>query len=150
MTLDLHLSTVRTFHELIGETVNAHPALLPGCRLEAMKMAAELREIAVKYSVVVNNKLVMRAAMAAEELAEWVEAHVQEDLTEAADAIADRLFVLLGDAVATGLPLDAAFGIVAESNSTKVASECNEGGKGIKGESFASPKKKLAQLLSLI
>lgn len=147
MTLEKHLSSVCSFHELIGERIASQPSLLPGDRDEAGQMAKELRTISNKFSEFSQNNLVSRAAMAVEELAEWLEAHVQENLVEAADALADRLFVLLGDAVATGLPVEAAFEFVSQSNHTKMASKRSGAGKGVKGSGFECPKEKLALLL---
>jgi predicted HAD superfamily Cof-like phosphohydrolase len=42
--------------------------------------------------------------MAIEEFIEWLQAHVDDDLIAAADAWADRSYVLVGDVVAAGLP----------------------------------------------
>ena len=150
MSLEKQLSDVHSFHQMIGEVVSERPALLPGNRQESDQMAKQLREISDRFSQFAENKLVSRAAMAVEELAEWLEAHSQEDLVEAADALADRLFVLLGDAVATGIPLEAAFDLVSQSNLTKMASKLSGSGKGVKGSGFECPKEKLAQLLKAL
>ena len=79
-----------------------------------------------------------RALMAIEELAEWIEAHLEGDRVAAADAIGDRLYVLLGDAVATGLPVLEIFDEVHQSNMTKRRQEQSTG-KGVKGKDFRSP-----------
>jgi len=149
MSLESHLTTVRTFHQLIGERIASQPSLLPGDREEANQMAKELRTISTRFSEHTENKLVCRAAMAIEELSEWLAAHVQEDLVEATDALADRLFVLLGDGVATGLPVEAAFELVSKSNHTKLASKLSGSGKGVKGDGYECPKERIAQLLGI-
>jgi predicted HAD superfamily Cof-like phosphohydrolase len=74
--------------------------------------------------------------MTLEELAEWLRAHAQQDLTAAADAIGDRLYLLLGDAVASGLPLTEIFRTVHSSNMTKMTGV----GKAVKGRSFRRPE----------
>ena len=58
--------------------------------------------------------------MAVEELGEWLAANGKSDLPGAADALGDRLYVLLGDAVATGIPLPEVFEAVHESNWSKL------------------------------
>ena len=67
-----------------------------------------------------QDQLLSRAAMAVEELGEWIFAHADTDLVAAADSLADRFYVLLGDAVATGLPLGRLFEAVHRSNMTKL------------------------------
>jgi predicted HAD superfamily Cof-like phosphohydrolase len=150
MSLESHLTTVRTFHQLIGELVVSQPSLLPGDRNQADEMASELRKISKRFSELADNKLVTRAAMAVEELAEWLESHIRDDLVEATDALADRLFVLIGDAASSGLPIEAAFEIVARSNATKLASKRSLSGKAIKSDEYQCPKKKIAQLLGVV
>ena len=68
---------------------------------------------------------------------------------EATDALADRLFVLLGDAVACGLPIGPAFELVAKSNATKQQMRLSDG-KGEKGEGYMCPKNQLGELLESI
>ena len=99
------LDQVRDFHRHIGATVAGAPVLLPFEPTSAHSLARNLR---VLCQTGAGNRgqgddLVNRALMAVEELAEWIEAHVAGDLTAAADAWADRCYLLFGDAVATGL-----------------------------------------------
>lgn len=77
--------------------------------------------------------------MAIEELAEWIEAHCHQDEAAAADAIGDRLYVLLGDAVATGLNVESILDDVHRSNMGKVAIN-PQSGKAIKGDRYQPPK----------
>jgi len=84
--------------------------------------------------------------MAIEELGEWLSAHGTGDLAAAADALGDRLFILLGDAVATGLPLPEIFERVYDSNSTKLKGVTNGLGKAVKGPGYVAPD--LAQLVA--
>jgi predicted HAD superfamily Cof-like phosphohydrolase len=76
--------------------------------------------------------------MAVEELAEWIEAHVASDLTAAADAWADRAYLLFGDAVATGLGTEALFDEVHRSNMTK-APVNPATGKAVKSDGYLAP-----------
>lgn len=69
--------------------------------------------------VATGDVLLQRAAMALEELAEWLSAHANGDLVAAADAWADRVYVLFGDAVAAGLPAADLFAEVHRSNMTE-------------------------------
>jgi predicted HAD superfamily Cof-like phosphohydrolase len=57
--------------------------------------------------------------MVIEELAEWLLSHANDELVAAADAWVDRAYVLLGDAVAAGLPAGELFTAVHQRNMTK-------------------------------
>ena len=135
------LQLVREFHQRIGETVTESPTLLQHDAECDAELARSLRQIVDSFNRAdsLTTQLSRRALMAVEELAEWIEAHVAGDIVEAADAISDRLYVLLGDAVATGLPLERIFDEVHRSNLTK-ASRAPTTGKGIKGDDFLSPE----------
>jgi len=64
----------------------------------------------------------LRAELSAEELDEYIQACKSNDLVEVADAIVDRLFLVLGDAVAHGLgeALPELFEEVVASNMSKL------------------------------
>ncbi len=79
-------------------------------------------------------------ALNLEELAEFVEAHAQGNVTAMLDAVGDRLYVLLGDALATGTPLEQVFMEVHRSNLTKVGAGCTAGGKARKAEGYSAPQ----------
>ena len=83
--------------------------------------------------------LLSRTAMAIEELAEWLTAHSDGDLVAAADAWADRAYVLFGDAVATELPAEKLFAEVHRSNMSKEPDSAGSG-KAIKGASYNPPR----------
>lgn len=95
---------------------------------ETASTAAESRDV-----------LLAHAAMVIEELTEWLTAHERSDLIAAADAWADRAYVLFGDAVATGLPAAKLFAEVHRSNMTKEPDSAGSG-KAIKGASYAPPR----------
>lgn len=143
--MDAAVCTVREFHFRIGERVAERPGLLPGSGDHASELANELRQLIAAYSEP-SDTLLCRATLALEELAEWLDAHARGSRLEAIDALADRLFVLLGDAVASGLPISEAFAVVAESNMTKASYDMRDG-KGVKRAGYKSPKKQLQKLL---
>jgi predicted HAD superfamily Cof-like phosphohydrolase len=78
--------------------------------------------------------------MMLEELREWLFAHANSNLVDAADALADRFYLLLGDAVATGLPLADLFQEVHKSNMGKLAGVRTGVGKGLKGPNYCRPQ----------
>jgi predicted HAD superfamily Cof-like phosphohydrolase len=82
--------------------------------------------------------LANRTMMALEELAEWIESHLAGDLKAAADAWADRAYLLFGDAVATGLGTEAVFDEVHRSNMTK-APVNPATGKAVKSDGYLAP-----------
>lgn len=98
-----------------------------------------------------EDTLLSRAAMAVEELGEWLAANAKSDLSGAADALGDRLYVLLGDAVATGVPLSEVFEAVHESNCSKLPLVTTALGKAFKGPGYQKPdlERLLAQYAAL-
>ena len=142
MDFDDALDKVRRFHEHIGETVADSPCLL-ACNFVAARwlamQIAELGRIASCGGANAGDRLLCRTALALEELAEWLTAHADGDLGAAADSWADRAYVLLGDAVAAGLPAAELFRAVHESNMSKVPSTRTGSGKAVKGHGYQPP-----------
>ena len=146
--MDAALNEVRKFHRQIGAPVIDSPALL-ACQAEsATEMAVAIRGLLTRYRDMAGDgsDLLSRLCLDLEELAEWVEAHAAGDLVAAADAWGDRLYVLLGDAVATGLPANAIFEEVHRSNMTKTVAKVGNLGKGTKAVAFRPPR--LREILS--
>jgi predicted HAD superfamily Cof-like phosphohydrolase len=141
------LSKVMEFHAALGAMISKRPTLLQCDVQQARDVAAELRRLSEKCAALADHSglLFGRLAMDIEELAEWVEAHADGDLVAAADAWGDRQYVLLGDAVATGLPAQGIFDAVHESNMTKVMMPADNLGKAQKDAGFRKPN--LAHLL---
>jgi predicted HAD superfamily Cof-like phosphohydrolase len=139
--MEKQLLQVSEFHRAIGEKVAASAELLDADSEADQALARALRELIAKTrsGEQQGSHLNRRALMAIEELAEWLEAHIEGDLVAAADAVGDRLYVLLGDAVATGLPLERVFEEVHRSNVTKATRDVSTG-KGIKGSDFRRPE----------
>ncbi|TWT40220.1 pyrophosphohydrolase domain-containing protein [Botrimarina hoheduenensis] len=141
MSLNDALEDVSEFHIAIGAAVTLYPRMLEADSSRAEQVAQAVRACCVLCRNLINHgdDLFARAAMELEEMAEWLEAHAQRDLEAAADAWGDRLYVLLGDAVAAGLPADKIFGEVHRSNMTKVPHLRAKDGKAIKGDAFRRP-----------
>ena len=131
------LNSVRDFHQRIGAAVADVPQLLACSEESTIKLAHGIRQLIRNNSTSPTDQLSLRAHLALEELAEWLEAHATGDIVAAADAWADRAYVLFGDAVATGLPATELFNEVHRSNMTK--SGAGRTGKGIKGDEYQPP-----------
>ena len=131
---------VTEFHQRIGAPVASSPRLLPCDQGQARKSARLLRDLltAIGEAKTSGDELNSRLRLAIEELAEWVEAHADSNLVAAADAWGDRLYVLMGDAVAAGLPVVSIFDEVHRSNMTKDSTH-DASGKGVKQVDFRSP-----------
>ena len=114
MTAERQLEQVTEFHYKIGETVALSPTLLQHKTELDGNLARSLRQIVEASNCPDNSKsqLTLRALMAVEELAEWIEAHNEDYLVAAADAWADRMYLMLDDAVATGLPAEPVLDVV--------------------------------------
>jgi len=142
------IESVRDFHRHIGAPIAQSPTLLPCRRDAAATIAVQLQDLATtcrRFSQT-GGDLPSRLNLALEEMAEWVEAHAAGDIVAAADAWGDRMYVLLGDAVATGLPGASVFDEVHRSNMSKEVRSTTEAGKGVKSGRFVPPD--LASLLS--
>jgi len=73
-----------------------------------------------------------------EEVTELGDALRDDDIVEFADAIADTLYVVLGTALALGIPLDRVWDEVHRSNMAKVGGK-NSAGKVMKGPNWTPP-----------
>jgi predicted HAD superfamily Cof-like phosphohydrolase len=138
MRIDDAVVAVRDFHLGTGSPIADTPRQLPGDRHAAKTLAEQLSSLQSGITVADGDLLMQRAAMAIEELAEWLQAHTKGDLVAAADAWADRAYVLLGDAVATGLPAAELFAEVHASNMTKNL-VADGTGKATKGANYRPP-----------
>lgn len=143
LTLADCVHLVREFHHQIKTPVSAGPPQLLSsdparASIFTQRLADLSREMADAASSD-QDQLLGRAAMAVEELSEWLEAHSKGDLVAAADALADRFYVLVGDAVSTGLPLDLLFEEVHRSNLSKLSHVKTGHGKGAKGPAYVAP-----------
>lgn len=138
--MEKQLNQVAEFHRKIGETVAESSKLLQHDAEIDADLARSLRQIVESFNRRNNpsTQLTRRALMAVEELAEWIEAHNDDDLVAAADAWADRMYLLLGDAVASGMPAEPLLDEVHRSNMTKVTAN-EQTGKGTKAGTYRPP-----------
>ena len=90
----------------------------------------------------------------AEEEREHKKALTERDLVEFADAIGDRIYVLLGEALVCGIDMDRVFNAIHRSNMAKlgsdgkpIVSEC--GNKILKPDGWVSPKQEIANILGV-
>jgi predicted HAD superfamily Cof-like phosphohydrolase len=132
---------VRQFHQHIGAPIAAKPQLLSGSRKEAWWLAGKIENLGrLARRGAGSDAFLARLALALEELAEWAMAHANQDLVAAADAWADRTYVLLGDAVACGLPAQELFEEIHRSNMTKQYGVRTGMGKAYRGTGYEPPR----------
>ena len=135
------MNAVRDFHKHIRAEVAHRPCLLNHCEESAREFATAVRELCDRFTNHPEGRsgLMARTLMSLEETAEWLEAHAELDINAAADAWGDRAYILFGDAVATGIPVEQIFDIVHESNMTKSAANPMTG-KAVKGGGYVRPR----------
>jgi predicted HAD superfamily Cof-like phosphohydrolase len=138
-TFDRAEAAVRDFHQRMRLPLTTQPSLI-SCHNEAARDVADrvsgLGEQVRQLAAMTEDLLLLRTALALEELGEWLSAHHRGDLIAAVDGWADRAYVLFGDAVTAGLPTSPLFDEVHRSNLSK---EPHPGGKPVKGPSYFPP-----------
>jgi predicted HAD superfamily Cof-like phosphohydrolase len=142
LSLRACVGLVRRFHQRIKAPIAATPQTLNCDPASALMYSDKLAQLAKELAVAANgteDTLLSRAAMAVEELGEWLAANAKFDLPAVADALGDRLYVLLGDAVATSIPLSEVFEAVHESNWSKLPHITTALGKAFKGPGYQKP-----------
>jgi hypothetical protein len=142
LTLTACLDLVRRSHERIKAPIAATPQTLNCDPASALAFSIRLTKLSKDLASASNGMhdvLLGRAALAVEELGEWLAAHANGDLIGAGDAIGDRFYVLLGDAVASGLPLAEILSEIHRSNMTKFAGVTTGVGRGVKGPAYNPP-----------
>ncbi len=143
MTLEAALDQVRSFHRHIGAPVAEHPTLLSGHPGKALGATVLVRRLAKELARSADGEkdvVLCRAAMVLEELSEWLFACANSNLVDVADALGDRFYLLLGDAVATGLPLADLFQEIHRSNMSKLPAVHTGVGKAVKGSDYQRPE----------
>jgi predicted HAD superfamily Cof-like phosphohydrolase len=142
LSLRACVSLVRRFHQRIKAPIAATPRTLNCDPASALMFSGKLAALSKELAAAANgteDTLLSRAAMAVEELGEWLAANAKSDLPGVADALGDRLYVLLGDAVATGIPLSEVFEAVHESNWSKLPHVTTALGKAFEGPTYQKP-----------
>lgn len=89
----------------------------------------------------------LRMELIAEEFLEVLEAWEQDDVDHLAKELADLIYVCLGMAVEYGIPIDAVWDFVHESNMAKGGGARREDGKILKPEGWESPEPKIKAFL---
>lgn len=84
-----------------------------------------------------------------EELSEFLKAHENNNLTEAADAVIDLIYVMIGCAHHMGLPFNTLFSIVHDANMKKQPGATKRGvqSDATKPEGWEPPEEKIRQVL---
>jgi predicted HAD superfamily Cof-like phosphohydrolase len=148
LSLDRCVRMVRRFHQRIAAPIAATPQTLncgPAALIYSERLLSFSKELAHAAGGT-KDVLLSRAAMAVEELGEWLAAHASGDVVAAADALGDRLYILVGDSVACGMPLADIFVAVHQSNCTKMPHVTTGTGKAFKSSTYQAPD--LAALLA--
>ena len=141
MSLTEAVKSVRQFHRHIGAPIADKPQLLPGKPKAADFIGARIEQLGrLARRRADNDPFLERLALALEELSEWAMAHAEQDLVAAADAWADRAYVLMGDAIACGLPAQELFSEVHRSNLTKMYGVRTGVGKAYRGTGYEPPR----------
>lgn len=100
-----------------------------------------------------SDRISLRLGLITEELSELSLAVDTRDLTEVADALGDILYVTYGMGIEFGLPMNAIFGAIHDSNMSKLGEDgkpiYREDGKILKGPNYKKPTKKIQQLLMM-
>lgn len=116
---------LREFHEKYGHHIGERPVDVPYdvWNLRIKLIAEEVNEELIPVLERIRNNGIMSI----------------NDVIELADALADSLYVIIGTATATGIPVDSIFEEVHRSNMTK-STEKNVYGKTIKGPHWEPPQ----------
>ena len=140
MPFDQAIELVRGFHRHIGAPISEAPTL-PTCdRAIANEWANRLFAFsndASRIGFATGDVVAQRLAMALEEMGEELRGISEGSILALADAWADRAVLLIGDAVASGLPASELFLEVSRSNLSKEIAGMN--GKAVKGAGYFRP-----------
>lgn len=90
-----------------------------------------------------EERRLLRWSLLAEEVREYGDAELANDLEEVADALADMLYIIHGTALEYGIPLDAVVEEVHRSNMSKLGADGKpvrrDDGKILKGPNYFPP-----------
>lgn len=137
---------VKVFHTRHGfpihQRLDAAPSELDGHVKEIARACLETADTILKARMPDADLRLARLQLIIEEVGELAKAMHERDEIELADALADLAYVVVGTAVAYGMPLKALFHEVHRSNMTKTVG----GHKPWKGEEFSAPR--IAEVLA--
>ena len=138
------------FHEAFGHPVNEAPGFtddLSDSEALMVQGAAKMLERLVEFSkhgVVGTSRRMLRIALLAEEVAEYMNAEVENDLVAVADGLADIEVIADGTALEHGIPLDHVREEIHRSNMSKLGADgkpIHDGrGKIMKGPNYQPPR----------
>jgi hypothetical protein len=130
---------VREYHRQYGRPVADAPRLLPTDGLKAGHLSVGLIDLwtAIRNMPSVQKALIPTSAREdllvrfalreLELLGEWIRAHLRGDLEGAGFAWGDRLYLLLREAVAAGLPVEQLFTLTHEVTASEPPEEGEDG-----------------------
>jgi predicted HAD superfamily Cof-like phosphohydrolase len=142
-----HLDDQREFHEAVGHPVSHVPYLpLPGVGssgwLELDEAIGALEALAHKAHEKGGYRW-LRIGLMAEEVAEYLDAELDDDLVGVADALGDIGVIADGTALAYGIPLDEVRKEIHRANMSKLGEDgkpiLREDGKVLKGPNYSPP-----------
>jgi len=85
----------------------------------------------------------LRIKLLKEEFEEYLSGEQNNDLTEISDALGDMLYIIYGTAISYGIPIDAIFTEIHNSNMSKLGEDgkpiYREDGKVMKGPNYFKP-----------
>jgi predicted HAD superfamily Cof-like phosphohydrolase len=129
---------VRAFHVAMGQPTADRPQMLTVERVR-LRLALILEEVSELADALGSSGYTVRRI---ETVIEWLgrdEFKRAQNLTEAADALADISYVVAGTAVEMGIPLGEVFDEVHASNMTKLGGTVREDGKLLKPPGYRPP-----------
>lgn len=92
----------------------------------------------------------LRRKLVTEEYAEFLDGIAKRDMVETADAIADLIYVLVGTAIAFGIPLEPIWRAVQKTNMAKEGGAMRVDGKVLKPEGWMPPDVAGALLIAVL
>lgn len=99
--------------------------------------------IAKKAELPNDDERDLRISLLAEEFAEYMEAELNHDFVEIADALGDMLYIIYGTCVSYGIPINEIFDEIHRSNLSKLGEDGSpifrEDGKVLKGPYYFKP-----------
>jgi predicted HAD superfamily Cof-like phosphohydrolase len=142
------IEMVRQFNQKLDISSVQRLADVPEGNDESLKCVAVVlhglaRDLEKSARALPDDRRYLRLHLDCEELAEFADALAERDEVKALDALADREYVLLGEAVTFDLPLTSAFHEVHASNMTKEKQPAdvdpNHGRVRVKGPNYRPP-----------
>ena len=139
--MNIEKMEVKQFHEKHGFAVGEKLRQIE-CDVTRIEVSHECKRLEWFAKSLIGDKdlAAQRVSLILEEAAEVCESLAKGDVVELADGLADLIYVVIGTAVAYGLPISELFDEVHRSNMTKnVCDEPLLKGKTSKGAGYSPP-----------